>query len=57
MVCEGKLSREIETALGLGRRTIENRRASVMAKMGVLNVAQLVRRIHEVGPYLPLDDE
>jgi len=53
MICEGKSSREIGEALGLGRRTIENRRANIMVKMGVGSLAHLVRSLCGVGPDFP----
>jgi two-component system, LuxR family, response regulator FixJ len=56
MVCDGKASREICATLRLGRRTIENRRANIMVKMGVSNVAQLVRVLCSVGPGFPPPD-
>jgi FixJ family two-component response regulator len=53
MICEGKSSREIGEALQLGRRTIENRRASIMAKLGAGSLAELVRIICGAGPDFP----
>lgn len=53
MICEGRSSREIGEQLKLGRRTIENRRANIMAKMGAGSLAELVRIICGAGPGFP----
>jgi FixJ family two-component response regulator len=53
MICAGRSSREIGEELQLGRRTIENRRANIMAKMGAGSLAELVRIICGAGPGFP----
>jgi FixJ family two-component response regulator len=53
MLMQGKSSREIGTALGLGRRTIENRRANIMLKLGATSLAHLVRMICGAGDGFP----
>ncbi len=56
MLMDGKSSREIGAELGLGRRTIENRRANIMLKMGATSLAHLVRLICGAGDgFPPLD--
>ena len=44
LVCEGLSSKQIAYELGVSCRTVENHRISAMAKLGVSNVALLVRR-------------
>jgi FixJ family two-component response regulator len=56
LLVEGKSSREIGADLGLGRRTIENRRANVMHKMGATSLAHLVRMICGGGEDFPPPD-
>ena len=53
MLLEGKSSREIGAVLGLGRRTIENRRANIMLKMSATSLAHLVRTICGAGDGFP----
>jgi FixJ family two-component response regulator len=53
MLIDGKSSREIGARLGLGRRTIENRRANIMLKMRAESLASLVRIICCVGHDFP----
>lgn len=53
MLLDGKSSREIGAALGLGRRTIENRRANIMLKMNATSLAHLVRIICGAGDDFP----
>lgn len=53
MLLDGKSSREIGAALGLGRRTIENRRANIMLKMNATSLAHLVRIICGAGDGFP----
>ncbi len=43
LILEGKLNKEIATELGLSNRTVEDRRARLMKKMGARSVAELVR--------------
>lgn len=53
MLLDGKSSREIGAALGLGRRTIENRRANIMLKMNATSLAHLVRIVCGAGDGFP----
>jgi len=53
---EGKSSREIGVELGLGRRTIENRRSNIMFKMGATSLAHLVRMMCSGGEGFPPPD-
>jgi two-component system, LuxR family, response regulator FixJ len=53
MLMQGKSSREIGAELCLGRRTIENRRANIMLKMGATSLAHLVRMICGAGEGFP----
>jgi FixJ family two-component response regulator len=43
LIIEGKLNKEIATQLGLSNRTVEDRRARLMKKMGARSVAELVQ--------------
>ena len=43
LILEGKLNKEIAAELGLSTRTIEDRRAKLMKKMGAKSLAELVR--------------
>jgi len=43
LIIEGKLNKEIATELGLSNRTVEDRRARLMKKMGARSVAELVQ--------------
>ena len=43
LILEGKLNKEIATELGLSTRTIEDRRAKLMKKMGAKSLAELVQ--------------
>lgn len=45
LVVEGLSNKEIAIALGISPRTVENYRAWVMEKMGVNNLAELVRNV------------
>ena len=56
LLIEGKSSREMGYQLGVGRRTIENRRANIMLKMGATSLAHLVRMIRGAGENFPLHD-
>ena len=40
---EGKLNKEIAAELGLSTRTIEDRRAKLMKKMGAKSLAELIQ--------------
>jgi RNA polymerase sigma factor (sigma-70 family) len=43
LILEGKLNKEIAAELGLSNRTVEDRRARLMKKMGAQSVAELVQ--------------
>jgi len=43
LILEGKLNKEIAAELGLSNRTVEDRRARLMKKMGARSVAELVQ--------------
>ncbi|MGW8257730.1 MAG: response regulator transcription factor, partial [Thermoguttaceae bacterium] len=43
LIIEGKQNKEIAAELGLSNRTVEDRRARLMKKMGTKSVAQLVQ--------------
>jgi FixJ family two-component response regulator len=43
LVIEGKLNKEIAAELQLSNRTVEDRRARLMKKMGARSVAELVQ--------------
>jgi FixJ family two-component response regulator len=43
LIIEGKLNKEIAADLGLSNRTVEDRRARLMKKMGANSVAELVQ--------------
>jgi RNA polymerase sigma factor (sigma-70 family) len=43
LILDGKLNKEIAEALGISTRTVEDRRARLMKKMGAKSVAELVR--------------
>lgn len=43
LLLDGKLNKEIATELGLSNRTVEDRRARIMKKMGARSVAELVQ--------------
>ena len=43
LILEGKLNKEIAAELGLSTRTIEDRRAKLMKKMGAKSLAELVQ--------------
>jgi DNA-binding NarL/FixJ family response regulator len=43
LVAAGRTSAEIAAELGISRRTVENHRANIMAKMGFESIADLVR--------------
>jgi two-component system, LuxR family, response regulator FixJ len=43
LILEGKLNKEIAADLGLSNRTVEDRRARLMKKMGARSVAELVQ--------------
>src|SRR3972149_1085909 len=43
MILEGKINKEIAAQLGLSNRTVEDRRARLMKKMGARSVAELVQ--------------
>ena len=45
LILEGKMNKEIATELGLSTRTIEDRRAKVMKKMGAKSLAELVQLV------------
>ena len=44
LVTQGLTSKEIATRLGIGRRTVESHSGNLLAKLGVRNKAQLVKR-------------
>jgi two-component system response regulator FixJ len=43
MILDGKLNKEIAAVLGLSNRTVEDRRARLMKKMGARSIAELVQ--------------
>jgi two-component system, LuxR family, response regulator FixJ len=45
LILEGKMNKEIATELGLSTRTIEDRRAKLMKKMGVKSLAELIQLV------------
>ncbi len=45
LITEGLANKQIAIELGVSQRTVETHRANVMEKMGVTNLAQLVRTI------------
>jgi two-component system, LuxR family, response regulator FixJ len=45
LILEGKMNKEIATELHLSTRTIEDRRAKLMKKMGVKSLAELVQLV------------
>jgi two-component system, LuxR family, response regulator FixJ len=45
LILEGKLNKEIATELGLSTRTVEDRRAKLMKKMGAKSLAELVQLV------------
>lgn len=48
LMVQGMTSKQIAQTLGINHRTVENYRALVMDKVGVSNVAQLVRAIMQI---------
>jgi FixJ family two-component response regulator len=48
-VLSGKLNKQIAYDLGTAERTIKAHRASIMEKLGVQSVAELVRLVQELG--------
>jgi FixJ family two-component response regulator len=48
-VVSGKLNKQIAFDLGTAERTIKAHRASIMEKLGVQSVAELVRLAQELG--------
>jgi FixJ family two-component response regulator len=48
-VLGGKLNKQIASDLGTAERTIKAHRASIMEKLGVQSVAELVRLAQELG--------
>ncbi len=49
LVADGKSSKEIASALNISHRTVEHHRASVRAKLGLRNTADLVKKALEGG--------
>ena len=45
LILEGKMNKEIATELGLSTRTIEDRRAKLMKKMGAESLAELIQLV------------
>jgi two-component system, LuxR family, response regulator FixJ len=45
LILEGKMNKEIATSLGLSTRTVEDRRAKLMKKMGAKSLAELVQLV------------
>lgn len=45
LILEGKLNKEIASELGLSTRTIEDRRAKLMKKMGAASLAELIQLV------------
>jgi two-component system, LuxR family, response regulator FixJ len=45
LILEGKINKEIATELGLSTRTVEDRRARVMKKMGAKSLAELIQTV------------
>ncbi|MFK7955064.1 MAG: response regulator transcription factor [Lysobacterales bacterium] len=49
MVAEGKANKVVALDLDISQRTVEIHRTHMMEKMGVRNLANLVRSLHQVG--------
>jgi FixJ family two-component response regulator len=49
LVIAGLLNKQIAAELGVAVRTIKTHRSRVMQKMGVVSVADLVRRAQKAG--------
>ncbi len=49
LICAGKTSREIAAILHVGVRTVETHRAHLMARLGVRDVAGLLRHARRLG--------
>jgi RNA polymerase sigma factor (sigma-70 family) len=45
LILEGKMNKEIATELGLSTRTVEDRRAKLMKKMGAESLAELIQLV------------
>jgi FixJ family two-component response regulator len=45
LILEGKMNKEVATELGLSTRTIEDRRAKLMKKMGAKSLAELIQMV------------
>jgi two-component system, LuxR family, response regulator FixJ len=45
LILEGKINKEIATELGLSTRTIEDRRAKLMKKLGAQSLAELIQLV------------
>ena len=45
LILEGKMNKEVATVLGLSTRTVEDRRAKLMKKMGAKSLAELVQLV------------
>lgn len=45
LILEGKMNKEVATELGLSTRTVEDRRAKLMKKMGAKSLAELVQLV------------
>jgi two-component system, LuxR family, response regulator FixJ len=45
LILEGKMNKEIATDLGLSTRTVEDRRAKLMKKMGTKSLAELIQLV------------
>ena len=45
LILEGKMNKEIATELGLSTRTVEDRRAKLMKKMGADSLAELIQLV------------
>ena len=45
LILEGRMNKEIATDLGLSTRTVEDRRAKLMVKMGAKSLAELVQLV------------
>lgn len=45
LILEGKMNKEVATDLGLSTRTVEDRRAKLMKKMGAKSLAELVQLV------------
>lgn len=53
LVCEGYTTKQIALKLGISVKTVENHRSSIMNKLGIYSIAELVRYAIKKGIILP----